>query len=70
VRQQGLIILEHLDSFLLRGLKIQIGIILGFHLVKYIVPLTYPDTVYIGTEMEEIRDHRIVLKSFYQSEKS
>jgi acyl-CoA thioesterase FadM len=70
VRQQGLIILERLDSFLLMGLKIQRGIILGFQLVKYIVPLTYPDTVYIGTEMEEIRDYRIVLKSFYQSEKS
>lgn len=42
--------------------------ILGFQSVKYIVPVVYPDTIHIGTKMEEIKDDRLVLKSFYYSE--
>jgi acyl-CoA thioester hydrolase len=43
--------------------------ILGFQSVKYIVPVVYPDTIHIGTKIEEIRDDRLILKSFYYSEK-
>lgn len=43
--------------------------ILGFQSVKYIVPVVYPDTIHIGTKTEEIKVDRIVLKSFYYSEK-
>jgi acyl-CoA thioester hydrolase len=50
--------------------KMKTGIILGFQSVKYIAPVTYPDTIHIGTKTEEIREDRIVLKSFYYSEKS
>jgi hypothetical protein len=35
--------------------------------VKYIIPVVYPDTIHI-IKVEEIAD-RIVLKSFYYSEK-
>jgi len=42
--------------------------ILGFQSVKYIYPVVYPDTIYIGTKTEEIMEDRIVLKSFYYSE--
>lgn len=48
--------------------KIEFGIILGFQSVKYISPVTYPDTIRIGTKTEEIKEDRIVLKSFYYSE--
>lgn len=47
--------------------KMKVGIILGFQSVKYIAPVTYPDTIHIGTKTEEIRDDRIILKSFYYS---
>ncbi|WP_339920448.1 thioesterase family protein [uncultured Flavobacterium sp.] len=50
--------------------KMKTGIILGFQSVKYIAPVTYPDTIHTGTKTEEIREDRIVLKSFYYSEKS
>lgn len=43
--------------------------ILGFQSVKYIIPVVYPDTIHIGTKTEEIKSDRIVLKSFYYSEK-
>lgn len=43
--------------------------ILGFQSVKYIIPVVYPDTINIGTKIEEIKADRIVLKSFYYSEK-
>jgi len=42
--------------------------ILGFQSVKYIIPVVYPDTIQIGTRIEEIRADRIVLKSYYYSE--
>lgn len=44
--------------------------ILGFQSVKYIAPLVYPDTIHIGTKTDELKDDRIVLKSFYFSENS
>jgi acyl-CoA thioester hydrolase len=59
-----------LGFFSSAGEKMKTGIILGFQSVKYIAPVTYPDTIHIGTKTEEIRDDRIVLKSFYYSEKS
>lgn len=48
--------------------QIKFAPILGFQSVKYIVPVVYPDTIHIGTKMEEIKDDRLVLKSFYYSE--
>jgi len=48
--------------------KLKYAPILGFQSVKYIAPLVYPDTIHIGTKTEEIRDDRIVLKSYYYSE--
>jgi acyl-CoA thioester hydrolase len=44
--------------------------ILGFQSVKYIAPLVFPDTIHIGTKTAEIKEDRIVLKSFYYSENS
>jgi acyl-CoA thioester hydrolase len=38
--------------------------------VKYIIPVVYPDTIHIGTKSREIKADRIVLKSFYYSEKN
>jgi acyl-CoA thioester hydrolase len=49
--------------------KIKFAPILGFQSVKYIIPVVYPDTIQIGTKVEEIKADRIVLKSFYYSEK-
>lgn len=49
--------------------QIKFAPILGFQSVKYIVPVVYPDTIHIGTKTEEIKVDRIVLKSFYYSEK-
>ena len=43
--------------------------ILGFQSVKYIAPLEYPDTIHIGTRTEEIRDDRVIFRSYYFSEK-
>jgi acyl-CoA thioester hydrolase len=43
--------------------------ILGFQSVKYIAPLEYPDTIQIGTRVEEILEDRIVFGSYYFSEK-
>lgn len=42
--------------------------ILGFQSVKYIIPVVYPDTIQIGTKIQEVKADRIVLKSFYYSE--
>lgn len=43
--------------------------ILGFQSVKYIVPLEYPDIIKIGTRVEEIREDRLIFRSYYFSEK-
>ncbi len=43
--------------------------ILGFQSVKYIVPLEYPDIIKIGTRVEEIREDRVIFRSYYFSEK-
>lgn len=50
--------------------KLNYAPILGFQSVKYIFPVIYPDTIYIGTRTDEIKEDRIVLKSFYFSEKN
>jgi len=43
--------------------------ILGFQSVKYIIPLEYPDIIKIGTRVEEIREDRIIFRSYYFSGK-
>ncbi len=40
---------------------------LGFQSVKYISPVLYPDTIFIGTRTEEIKEDRFVLKSYFFS---
>lgn len=42
--------------------------ILGFQSVKYIAPVFYPDTVDIGTRVEEIKEDRLVMKSYFYSQ--
>ncbi len=56
------------ETFLSSPKKLNYAPILGFQSVKYIAPLVYPDTIHIGTKTEEIKEDRIVLKSFYYSE--
>jgi len=56
------------EAFLSPPKKLNYASILGFQSVKYIAPLVYPDTIHIGTKTEEIKEDRIVLKSFYYSE--
>lgn len=41
--------------------------ILGFQSIKYIAPVVYPDTVHIGTRVDEIRDDRFILLSHFFS---
>ena len=61
--------LHALKEFASASEKIDLTPILAFQSVKYISPLVYPDTIFIGTKTEEIKEDRIVLKSFYYSEK-
>ncbi|WP_268846224.1 acyl-CoA thioesterase [Flavobacterium aestivum] len=61
--------LHALEEFSLASGKIDLSPILAFQSVKYISPLVYPDTIFIGTKTDEIKEDRIVLKSFYYSEK-
>ena len=42
--------------------------VLGFQSLKYIAPVVYPDTVRIGTQMEEIRHDRFIMRSHFFSE--
>lgn len=56
------------EAFLSSPKKMKYAPILGFQSVKYIAPLVFPDTIHIGTKTEEIKEDRIVLKSFYYSE--
>lgn len=49
--------------------KMEYAPILGFQSVKYIAPIVYPDTIEIGTKTEEIKDDRIILKSYFFSQK-
>lgn len=42
--------------------------ILGFQSVKYIAPVVYPDTIKIGTFVEEIKDDRFIMKSYFFSD--
>ncbi|PKP10189.1 MAG: 4-hydroxybenzoyl-CoA thioesterase [Bacteroidetes bacterium HGW-Bacteroidetes-3] len=58
------------EAFLASPKKMKYAPILGFQSVKYIAPLVFPDTIHIGTKTAEIKEDRIVLKSFYYSENS
>jgi acyl-CoA thioester hydrolase len=66
--------MARIDYFIALGVfssehkQIKFAPILGFQSVKYIIPVVYPDTIQIGTKIEEIKADRIVLKSFYYSE--
>ena len=63
-----------IDYFIKIGLinrdleKSEYAPILGFQSVKYIIPLEYPDIIKIGTRVEEIREDRIIFRSYYFSE--
>ncbi len=58
------------EAFLASPKKMKYAPILGFQSVKYIAPLVFPDTIHIGTKTAEIKEDRIVLKSFYYSQNS
>jgi len=66
---------SRIDYFVKIGLinstleKSEYAPILGFQSVKYIAPLEYPDIIQIGTRVEEIREDRIIFRSYYFSEK-
>jgi len=66
--------MARIDYFIALGVfssepnAIKFAPILGFQSVKYIMPVVYPDTIWIGTRIEEIKVDRIVLKSYYYSE--
>jgi len=61
--------LEALGGFSPIPEKDAFGPILGFQSVKYIAPLFFPDTVLIGTKTDEIKEDRIIMKSFFYSQK-
>ncbi len=42
--------------------------ILGFQSIKYIAPVVYPDTVNIGTRVDEVKSDRFILLSHFFSE--
>lgn len=42
--------------------------ILGFQSLKYIAPVIYPDTIRIGTSVDEIKTDRFIMKSHFFSE--
>lgn len=45
------------------------SIILGWQDCKYIFPVTYPDTVHVGTKVLEIKEDRFVMQCRVYSEK-
>lgn len=46
-----------------------LGTVLGAISCKYIFPVTYPDTIYIGTKVEEILPDRLKVQTLMASEK-
>jgi acyl-CoA thioester hydrolase len=50
--------------------KMKTGIILGFQSVKYIAPVTYPDTIHIGTKNGRNQRGQNRPEIFYYSEKA
>ena len=51
------------------GEKLQIGPILGSIQCKYIFPVTYPDTVFIGTRVRDVEKDRFVIETAIVSER-
>lgn len=49
--------------------KADYSIILGWQDCKYIFPLTYPDTVHVGTKVTEIKEDRFTMQCRVYSEK-
>jgi len=47
----------------------EVGIIIGYVDCKYILPVTFPDTIHIGIKIAEIKSDRIVMESHFFSEK-
>jgi acyl-CoA thioester hydrolase len=46
-----------------------IGLILGWQDCKYILPIVYPDTVFIGTRIKSFEKDRFYMESHFFSEK-
>lgn len=45
------------------------GIILGWQDCKYIIPIVYPDTVYLGTRLKHFEKDRFYIETHFFSEK-
>ena len=46
-----------------------IGLILGWQDCKYIRPIVYPDTVYLGTRTKHFEKDRFIMETYFYSEK-
>jgi len=46
-----------------------VGLILGWQDCKYIIPIVYPDTVYLGTRTKHFEKDRFIMESHFFSEK-
>ena len=46
-----------------------IGLILGWQDCKYILPIVYPDKIFIGTRLKNLEEDRFILESHFFSEK-
>ena len=46
-----------------------VGLILGWQDCKYILPIVYPDTVYLGTRTKSFEKDRFIMETHFFSEK-
>lgn len=46
-----------------------IGLILGWQDCKYILPVIYPDTIYLGTRTRHFESDRFIMETYFFSEK-
>jgi acyl-CoA thioester hydrolase len=61
--------LRALDLTDFSGRKQRIGVILGAVECKYLLPLSYPDTVVVGTRVTAVEADRFIMESAIMSEK-
>lgn len=45
-----------------------VGLILGWQDCKYILPIIYPDTVYLGTRTKHFETDRFIMETYFYSE--
>ena len=61
--------IDYFEKINLMDFSEGVGAILGSTEIKYIFPVTYPDTLYIGTRTTEIGKDRFILETGIFSEK-